>query len=125
VLAEDDYRRLRAMFARPNPEAVPRSAIEHFAPSIADRGASRRPQLLPRQPCREWRAWERLANIGDNDADRPALGDQDPAWAARSGGNRRPCRGEYKLIVLDGAGHWLQSKRPDEVSSAPRRRANL
>src|SRR5712692_7899858 len=38
VLAEDDYRRLRSMFSRPNPEAVPRSAIDHFTRSLARPG---------------------------------------------------------------------------------------
>jgi pimeloyl-ACP methyl ester carboxylesterase len=24
--------------------------------------------------------------------------------------------GDYRLVVLEGAGHWLQFERPDEVS---------
>ncbi len=39
VLSEDDYRRLRQMFSLgPNPGAVPKSVIDHFAKSIARPG---------------------------------------------------------------------------------------
>jgi pimeloyl-ACP methyl ester carboxylesterase len=31
--------------------------------------------------------------------------------------------GPYELVVLDGAGHWLQFERPDEVSRALTRAA--
>jgi len=44
-------------------------------------------------------------------------GDQDPAlgrWQAESTMNY--VTGDYRLEVLEGAGHWLQFERPAEVT---------
>jgi pimeloyl-ACP methyl ester carboxylesterase len=127
VLAEDDYRRLRAIFARPNPDAVPRSAVEHFARSIARPGRLTaalnyyRANLAPTGG-----AWERLANIGPIKTPTVLLwGDQDPALGRR-GAEATAGRvdADYRLVVLEGAGHWLQFERPDEVSQALAAAAN-
>jgi pimeloyl-ACP methyl ester carboxylesterase len=46
-------------------------------------------------------------------------GDQDPALGRRSAEETANyMTGDYRLVVLDGAGHWLQFERPDEVSRA-------
>ena len=121
VLAEDDYRRLRAMFARPNPNAVPRSAIDLFARSIARPGRLTaalnyyRANLSPTGG-----AWERLADIGPIKTPTVLLwGDQDPALGRRGvEATAGHVDADYRLIVLEGAGHWLQFERPDEVSQA-------
>ena len=121
VLSEDDYRRLRGMFARPNPDAVPRSAIEHFARSIARPGRLTAALNYYRANlAATGGAWERLANIGPISTPTVLLwGDQDPALGRRGAeATARYVEADYKFIVLEGAGHWLQFERPDEVSQA-------
>ena len=120
VLADEDYRRLRAMFVLgPNPDAVPRGVVEHFARSLS------RPRRLT-AALNYYRA-----NLGAGGGAWAALtqelkiaspttllwGDQDPALGRRAveatGGH---LKGPFRLEVLEGAGHWLQFERPDEVS---------
>jgi len=44
-------------------------------------------------------------------------GDQDPALGRLQAENTaRHMTADYRLEVLEGAGHWLQFERPDEVS---------
>ena len=120
VLAEDDYRRLRAMFAGPpNPEAMPKPVIDAFARSLS------RPGRLT-AALNYYRAnlssggggWEGVANIGPIKMRTSLLwGDQDPALGRRGvEATGRHVAGEYELVVLEGAGHWLQFERPAEVS---------
>ena len=46
-------------------------------------------------------------------------GDQDPALGRRAvEETEKHVEGEYRLEVLQGAGHWLQFERPGEVSLA-------
>jgi len=46
-------------------------------------------------------------------------GDQDPALGRRAAEETgRHVVGDYRLQVLEGAGHWLQFERPGEVSLA-------
>ncbi len=119
VLAEDDYKRLRAMFARPNPEAVPRSAIDHFTRSLARPGRLTAALNYYRANLSAGGgAWEKLANIGNIKTPTVLIwGDQDPALG-RLGAESTASHvdGPYRLEVLEGAGHWLQFERPDEVS---------
>ncbi|HWL87519.1 MAG TPA: alpha/beta hydrolase [Polyangiaceae bacterium] len=127
VLAEDGYRRLRAMFAIPSPDAVPRSAIEHFARSIARPGRLTAALNYYRANlAATGGAWERLANIGPINTPTVLLwGDQDPALGRRGAeATARYVEADYKFIVLEGAGHWLQFERPDEVSQALAAAAN-
>jgi pimeloyl-ACP methyl ester carboxylesterase len=122
VLADDDYRRLRFMYSvGPNPEAVPRSLVEHFTRSLSRPGRLTAALNYYRANLGSGGgAWERLADIGPVTA--PSIliwGDRDPAlgrFGAEATGSH--VEGEYKLIVLEGAGHWLQFERPDEVSRA-------
>ena len=122
VLAEDDYRRLRSMFALgPNPDAVPRSIVDHFARSLS------RPGRLT-AALNYYRA-----NLGAGGGAWAALtqdlkiatpttllwGDQDPALGRRAvEATEGHVEGPYRLEVLEGAGHWLQFERPEEVSKA-------
>jgi pimeloyl-ACP methyl ester carboxylesterase len=127
VLSEDDYRRLRAMFALgPNPQAVPRAIVEHFTKSLS------RPGRLT-AALNYYRA-----NLGGGDGAWAALtqtlkitspttllwGDEDPALGRRAvEATAAHVDAPYELVVLKGAGHWLQFERPDEVNRALTRAA--
>jgi pimeloyl-ACP methyl ester carboxylesterase len=127
VLAGEDYRRLRAMFALgPNPDAVPHSVVDHFARSLS------RPGRLT-AALNYYRA-----NLGAGGGAWAALtqelkiatpttllwGDEDPALGRRAvEATADQVEGPYELEVLEGAGHWLQFERPDEVSKALTRAA--
>ncbi len=120
VLAEDDYRRLRAMFAGgPNPEAVPKPVVESFARSLSRPGRLTSALNYYRSNLSAGGgAWEQLANIGPIKVRTSLLwGDMDPALGRRGAeATRSHVEAEFELVVLEGAGHWLQFERPDEVS---------
>jgi len=122
VLSEDDYRRLRLTWSiGPNPEAVPRSVVDHFARSLARPGRLTAALNYYRANLTAvGAAWEGLANIGPIATPTVLLwGDQDPALGRRGAEDtRRYMEGGYELKVLEGAGHWLNFDRPDEVSRA-------
>jgi pimeloyl-ACP methyl ester carboxylesterase len=122
VLAEDDYRRLRLTWSiGPNPEAVPRSVVEHFTRSLGRPGRLTAALNYYRANLTALgAAWEGLANIGPIATPTVLLwGDQDPALGRRGAEDtRRYMEGKYELEVLEGAGHWLNFDRPDEVSRA-------
>lgn len=122
VLAEDDYRRLRLTWSiGPNPEAVPRSVVEHFTRSLARPGRLTAALNYYRANLTAiGAAWEGLADIGPIRTPTVLLwGDQDPALGRRGADDTRTyMEGEYELRVLEGAGHWLNFDRPDEVSRA-------
>jgi pimeloyl-ACP methyl ester carboxylesterase len=119
VLSEDDFRRLRAMFGLgPNPDAVPRGAIDHFARSIARPGrlsAALNYYRANLSPGTGWSTFARTANVGA-----PTVlvwGDQDPAVGrSQAEGTAAHVTGKFRLEVLEGAGHWLQFERPAEVA---------
>jgi Predicted hydrolases or acyltransferases (alpha/beta hydrolase superfamily) len=122
VLADDDYRRLRFMFTiGPNPDAVPRSVVEHFIRSLSRPGRLTAALNYYRANLAEdGGAWESLTDIGPITVPTVLLwGDQDPALGRRAAeATARHVEGEYRLDVLEGAGHWLQFERPGEVSLA-------
>jgi len=122
VLSEDDFRRLRLMFSLgPNPEAVPKSVIDHFARSIGRPGRLTAALNYYRANLGSGgAAWERLANTGSIKVPTALLwGDQDPALGRRGAESTAGyVEADYKLEVLEGAGHWLQFERPAEVSRA-------
>jgi pimeloyl-ACP methyl ester carboxylesterase len=128
VLAEDDYRRLRLTWSiGPNPEAVPRPVVEHFTRSLARPGRLTAALNYYRANLTAvGAAWEGLANIGPIATPTVLLwGDQDPALGRRGAHDTRTyMEGEYELRVLEGAGHWLNFDRPDEVSRALTQAAN-
>jgi pimeloyl-ACP methyl ester carboxylesterase len=120
VLADDEYRRLRAMFSLgPNPDAVPHAVVDHFVRSLS------RPGRLT-AALNYYRA-----NLGAGGGAWAALtqevkitmpttllwGDEDPALGRRAvEATAQHVDGQFALEVLEGAGHWLQFERPDEVS---------
>ncbi len=120
VLAEDDYRRLRLTWSiGPHPEAVQRSVVEHFTRSLARPGRLTAALNYYRANLTAvGAAWEGLAGIGPIKTPTVLLwGDQDPALGRRGAEDTRTyMEGEYELRVLEGAGHWLNFDRPDEVS---------
>ncbi|HEY7201119.1 MAG TPA: alpha/beta fold hydrolase [Candidatus Dormibacteraeota bacterium] len=119
VLAEDDHRRLRRMYAYgPNPDAIPPERVEGFVRAMATPGRLTAGLNYYR------------ANLGDEaERERPMApnpvttptqliwGDRDPAVGpAPTHATERLVRGEYRMCALPGAGHWLQFERPDDVS---------
>jgi pimeloyl-ACP methyl ester carboxylesterase len=129
VLAADDYKRLRLMYSiGPNPEAVPRSLVEHFTRSLSRPGRLTAALNYYRANLGAGAAaWENLAKIGRIERPTTLLwGDQDPALGRRGAeATRSHVDGDYRFIVLEGAGHWLQFERPDEVGQALTESASL
>ena len=122
VLADDDYRRLRSMFSLgPNPNAVPRSLVDHFARSVSRPGRLTAALNYYRANLvAGGGAWETPIRVGPITMPTSLLwGDQDPALGRSAAeATARHVEGEYRLEVLEGAGHWLQFERPAEVSLA-------
>jgi pimeloyl-ACP methyl ester carboxylesterase len=121
VLADDGYRRLKFMFTiGPNPDAVPPSVVDHFTRSISRPGRLTAALNYYRANLGPGHAWEALADIGPITMPTALLwGDQDPALGRRAAeATGRHVEGDYRLEVLQDAGHWLQFERPGEVSLA-------
>ena len=119
ILAEDGYRRLRRMYqVGPRSDAVPAAEVDAFVAAMS------RPGRLT-AGLNYYRA-----NLGPEaqaafpPAPHPIAmptqliwGDQDPALGAGQAGlTERWVAAEYRLEVLEGAGHWLQFERPGDVS---------
>lgn len=114
VLAEDGYRRLREMFGN-----TVGATGEHFIRSVARPGRLTaglnyyRANFLPAQ------AW--AARVVDLKVSAPTVliwGDQDPFLRRlQAEKTAEHMSGEYRLEVLEGAGHWLQFDRPLEVGA--------
>jgi pimeloyl-ACP methyl ester carboxylesterase len=122
VLADDEYRRLRSMFTiGPNPDAVPKTVIEHFIRSLSRPGRLTAALNYYRANLAQGAgAWEALNDIGPVISPTVMVwGDQDPALGRRAvEETAQHVKGDFRLEVLEGAGHWLQFERPDEVSRA-------
>lgn len=122
VLADENYRRLRQMFKLgPNPDAVPLGVIDHFVRSLSRPGRLTAGLNYYRANLGAGAAaWGALAR--DVSVTAPTVlvwGDQDPALGRRSAeATARYVEGPYRLEVLEGAGHWLQFERPDDVNRA-------
>lgn len=126
VLADEDFRRLRAMFALgPNPGAVPGGVVEHFARSLSRPGRLTAALNYYRanfgQGGKAWAALTQELKIATPTT--LLWGDRDPALGRRGAEATAQHVGPFKLEVLEGAGHWLQFERPDEVSRALTRAA--
>lgn len=119
VLSEENHRRLRAMFALgPNPEAVPRTVVDHFVRSLSRPGRLTAALNYYRANFSTGAAWAALAQQVKVTAPTTLLwGDQDPALGRRGADETARFMGsDYRFEVLEGAGHWLQFERPGEVS---------
>jgi pimeloyl-ACP methyl ester carboxylesterase len=120
VLADDDHRRLRAMFTLgPNPDAVPDAIVEHFARSLSRPGRLTAALNYYRANLGAGGgAWAALTQeLKVTTATTLLWGDQDPALGRRAvEATAQHVEGPYKLEVLQGAGHWLQFERADDVS---------
>jgi pimeloyl-ACP methyl ester carboxylesterase len=118
VLAKDDYRGLRDFYALPpNPQAVPRSVVENYVRSLSRPGRLTAALNYYRANFSDPPAW--AARAGQLKVTAPTVllwGDQDPALGRlQAETTGRHMTGDYRLDVLEGAGHWLQFERPDEV----------
>ena len=116
VLARDDYRWARNVFG----DALPRSAAEHYLESIRRPGRLTAGLNYYRANFARIDLWFQRARGLKVSAPTVLLwGDHDPflrrIQAEKTGSH---VLGEYRLEVLEGAGHWLQFERPDEVSRA-------
>ena len=120
VLADEDHRRLRAMFSLgPNPKAVPPTVIDHFVSSLSRPGRLTAALNYYRANLGAGGgAWAALAQ--EVKITRPTAllwGDEDPALGRRAvDATEHHVEGPYRLEVLEGAGHWLQFERSAEVS---------
>jgi pimeloyl-ACP methyl ester carboxylesterase len=127
VLADEDHRRLRAMFAiGPNPDAVPRAVIEHFTKYLSRPGRLTAALNYYRANLGAGGgAWAALTQELKITSPTTLLwGNDDPALGRRAvEATGARVAAPYELVVLEGAGHWLQFERPSEVSSALTRAA--
>jgi pimeloyl-ACP methyl ester carboxylesterase len=113
VLAEDDFRRLREMFGT----GLPRPLADQFVKSLSRPGRLTAGLNYYRANFVPPEAW--AARVQQIKVTAPTVllwGDQDPALrrlqAEKTAGYMT---NEYRLEILEGAGHWLQLERPDEV----------
>jgi pimeloyl-ACP methyl ester carboxylesterase len=102
-------------------DAVPEKVVDHFVRSVSRPGRLTAALNYYRANLpRAGTAWESLTEIGSIEMPTVLLwGDQDPALGRRAAEETaQHVKGEYRLEVLQGAGHWLQFERPAEVSRA-------
>ena len=114
VLAADDFRRLRGMFGG----VVPQAVVDRYARSLARPGRMTAGLNYYRANLSRETWWGGMPEIGDIAAPATLLwGDHDPALG-RTQAERTAAHvsGEFRLEVLEGAGHWLQFERPAEVA---------
>lgn len=113
VLAEDDFRRLRTMFG----EGLPRNAADGFIRSLQRTGRLTAGLNYYRANFSSPAEW--AARAFDLKVTAPTVlmwGDHDPALRRlQAEKTAEHVQGEYRIEVLEGAGHWLQFERPDEV----------
>jgi pimeloyl-ACP methyl ester carboxylesterase len=114
VLEDDGYRRLRAMLA----PAIPPAVIDHFVRSLSRPGRLTAALNYYRANLSRHSAWTGLRVDAAVAAPTTLLwGDMDPALGrAQAEATGRHVSGGFRLDVLEGAGHWLQFERPDEVA---------
>jgi pimeloyl-ACP methyl ester carboxylesterase len=127
VLADEEGRRLREAFdLGPNPGAVPPSIVDHFVRSLSRPGRLTAALNYYRANLGAGGgAWAALAQeLTITSATTLVWGAEDHALGRRAvEATAARVEGPYELVVLEGAGHWLQFERPAEVSDALTRAA--
>ena len=113
VLGEEDGRRLRGMLGG----AIPPAVVNHFVRSLERPGRLTAGLNYYRANLSSDHAWTSLRVDTPVEAPTTMLwGDQDPALGrSQAESTASHVKGGFRLEVLEGAGHWLQFERPDEV----------
>jgi pimeloyl-ACP methyl ester carboxylesterase len=116
VLQADGHRRLRDMYRMGvSPEAIPARVVESYVRSLSRPGRLTAALNYYRVNLR--REGPPMAEAGLTTPTQLLWGDQDPAVGRTSAELTAGfVAGDYRLVVLEGAGHWLQFERPEEVS---------
>jgi pimeloyl-ACP methyl ester carboxylesterase len=119
VLLEDGMRRLRALYrVGPTPDAIPSATVDAYLRVFAQPGRLRAGlSYYAANLNREAAAASPPAPHPVQVPSQLLWGDADPA-VGRAPTERTAAlvAGEYRLRVLAGAGHWLASERPEEVT---------
>ena len=116
VLADDDFRRLRGMFGG----KLPNSVVEGYVRSLSRPGRLTAGLNYYRANLSREQWWAGLrANLNITTATVLVWGDQDPALGKQQAEKSADhVAADFRLEVLEGAGHWLQFERPAEVNRA-------
>lgn len=114
VLADEEHRRLRRMFGG----VVPPTVVDRYVRSLSRPGRLTAGLNYYRANLSRDTWWGGMPSIGDIGAPTVLLwGDHDPALGRmQAERTAEHVSGEYRLDVLEGAGHWLQFERPAEVA---------
>lgn len=114
VLADDDFRRLRGMFG----DVVPKPAVDRYVRSLSRPGRLTAGLNYYRANLSRDNWWGGMPSIGTISAPTALLwGDHDPALGrVQAERTADHVSGDFRLEVLEGAGHWLQFERPADVA---------
>jgi pimeloyl-ACP methyl ester carboxylesterase len=114
VLAEDGHRRLRSMFDG----KLPQGAVDRFTRSLARPGRLTAALNYYRANLHRSNWWAGLdPNLRIPMQTTLLWGDQDSALGRiQAEGTARRVEGPFQLEVLEGAGHWLQFERGQDVT---------
>ncbi len=114
VLADDDFRRLRGMFGG----KLPKSVVDGYVRSLSRPGRLTAGLNYYRANLSREQWWARLrADLRITTPTALVWGDQDPALGRQQAEKSADhVAADFRLEVLEGAGHWLQFERPAEVS---------
>ena len=114
VLADDDFRRLRGMFGG----KLPKSVVDGYVRSLSRPGRLTAGLNYYRANLSREQWWARLrADLRITTPTVLVWGDQDPALGRQQAEKSADhVAADFRLEVLEGAGHWLQFERPAEVS---------
>ena len=116
VLADDDFRRLRAMFGG----KLPNSVVDSYVRSLSRPGRLTAGLNYYRANLSGESWWAGLrADLKITTPTTLLWGDQDPALGRQQAEkSAEHVDADFRLDVLEGAGHWLQFERPAEVGTS-------